>query len=220
MKLFKYFSNVLCSHYGWRIINLVWLECLLPWAMSGEETLSAVRLSELQEINQFSSPCEILFSHVSSQNASFDISLYRFHRSVCFSFVLGTESLLRIFLMRMCVFLMWETIFVDMGGEMKKENLISTKKWDEWKLESWAFNYLCSTRQHEIEGKNAVVIQLFIAAGIMIGKETSFQDENCDDIHTVDCLCAYLVYLHVGDWDGSSFPLDSRLARLLRRCGV
>lgn len=64
MKLFKYFSNVLCSHYGWRIINLVWLECLLPWAMSGEGTLSAVRLSELQEINQFSSPCKILFSRV------------------------------------------------------------------------------------------------------------------------------------------------------------
>lgn len=68
---------------------------------------------------------------------------------------------------------------------------------------------MCSTRQHEIEGKNAVVIQLFIAAGLMIGKEMSFQDENCDDIHTAACLCAYLVYLHVGSGDGSSTSLDS-----------
>lgn len=216
MKLFKYFSNVLCSHYGWRIINLEWLECLLPWAMSGEGTLSAVRLSELQEINQFSSPCEFLLSRVLFAERRvwhFFISFPSFRMFSFLSWVLNPFS--EIFLMRMCVFLMWETIVVDMGTRRKMENLIFPKKWDEWKLESWAFNYLCSTRQHEIEGKNAVVIQLFIAAGLMIGKEMSFQDENGDDIHTAACLHAYLVYLRVGYWDKSSTSLDSRLIAML-----
>lgn len=46
---------------------------------------------------------------------------------------------------------------------------------------------------------NVVVIQLFIAAGLVIGNEKSLGEENCDDVLTASDVVPHtsLIYLHI-----------------------
>lgn len=215
MKLFKYFSNVLCSHYGWRIINLEWLECLLPWAMSGEGTLSAVRLSELQEINQFSSPCEFLFSRVFFAERAvwhFSISFPSFR--VCFSFVLGTKSLLRIFLMRMCVFLMWETIVVDMyEGEREKKKIWFLQRSE--MNENWNHGLSTICVRHDSMKSKAKMPLLFSylsLRGLWLGRKCRFKMKIAM-IFTLPPACVHILFICM--WEaGMEVPLRSTLDSL------
>ena len=156
MKLFKYFSNVLCSHYGRRIINLRWLECFLPWAMSNEAKLSSLRCQNFWKLINFllvmiRLPCRIVFLkhltwHSLDHNFIFS-SVFFFEKPVWCVCVFDVENNCR-----------W-------GDERKWENLISWKM-RRIKNRNHGLSFLdcsCSTRQHEIEGKMSLL--LFIAAG-------------------------------------------------------